>query len=248
MCDWANTSVLGSAVLACAYAYSPSKVSQRPGVREALAIVQKAKEKTQLICVVLLFVSASSLLAPIYAVQPFGDLLWGGSKPSFSQRLALFVALTVWRAEKLESLLQRADRAASSLGAPYLWCTDGATLWGLSRRAAVVVVCSCGSGPFLKIAFPAVVIDEFLEWCISEVKAIRIRPEVTVEDKIPKLVGVLISLFDMGHLAFMIVNVFALVLEYPVYSQANPIVLTSCAIMWTCHNLHLAHSLCPSLL
>mmetsp|Transcript_116443 Transcript_116443/g.324498 ORF Transcript_116443/g.324498 Transcript_116443/m.324498 type:complete len:285 (-) Transcript_116443:45-899(-) len=170
----------------------------------------------------------------------------GHGELSLWRRWSLVAAVAVWRAEKLESLLQRLQRSsdviraagfsqAVSLAAsdPYAWVWPA--FWGVARRLALVAVSSFGSVPFMLVAFPAVVLDECLWWLLATVQDLWSRKVFAL----PAAVDVVIlPLVDLLHFVPVLVRVLLLgIWHYPGYGETSWLLVVS-ALAWTAHNCH----------
>eukprot|EP00927_Polykrikos_kofoidii_P046828 TRINITY_DN40956_c0_g1_i1.p1 TRINITY_DN40956_c0_g1~~TRINITY_DN40956_c0_g1_i1.p1 ORF type:complete len:294 (-),score=39.72 TRINITY_DN40956_c0_g1_i1:77-958(-) len=180
---------------------------------------------------------------------------WLGTEELSTGRwTALQIALVIWRAEKLESLLLRMERSAnvvkqdglgnaivSSFKDPYgyLW----PPIWGIGRRAAQIYVSSAATLPFLHLAFPIVAADESLWWLLDRLRGFVDRKIY----RLPMVVDIVIlPVVDLLHFVPVIVTVFILAIQHlPEYQSSGttyPLVLSSCALAWTVHNCHLFYT------
>lgn len=190
----------------------------------------------------------SSLCSFDYSEAPEDGGWLGIEELSSGRRLALLVSLTLWRADKLEDLCRRMQRSvkvvqsdglASALQQSvtdpygYLW----PALWGSGRRAALVAVASFGCVPFLRTAFPAVILDEFLNFAVAKVQRFIDQKVVSLP---PALDLVVVPLADLVHFAPGMIHIVLLALcEYPAYERGG--LLALCALTWTAHNCHLVY-------
>lgn len=178
---------------------------------------------------------------------------WLGHDAGFLKHLFLAASLAVWRAEKLESLLQRMQRSvnevkrtgAASIMSGFVKDPIGygwPVFWGITRRVALVVVGSCGCIPFLQTAFPAVVLDECLWWVVANAQNLWDRKVCSI----PAAVNILVMpLVDLLHFIPVLMKVFFLGLTaYPYYDGASvaPGLLVACAFAWTAHNCHMLYT------
>lgn len=219
---------------------------------------------------------AAAAASPVQAVQaawpqvgsidldhPFGEETvtkidapdWLGHDAGFLRHLFLASSLMVWRAEKLESLLQRMQRSvkvaqtegvgkclSSFFRDPYAY--GWPVFWGISRRVALVVVASCGVAPFMQSAYPAVVLDECLWWVVANFQGFWDRKVTNYP--VPAVVNIIVlPLLDLLHFLPVLVKVFFLGLTaYPFYDKAGvaPGLLVASAFAWTAHNLHMLYT------
>merc|ERR1712194_287303 len=107
----------------------------------------------------------------------------------------------------------------------------GPPVWAIARRFAPVMISSVGSGPFLFVAFPSIVLDEFLLWMLDKVQGKWGND----------LSGGFILLLNLLHF----LPVFARVLFLGLFSYADyevpgvpAFVLMVCAFVWTGHNVY----------
>lgn len=175
-------------------------------------------------------------------------------EPSAQQRWAVLLALAIWRAEKMESLVQRVQRSAGEArqrglpGCCRLVFTDPMgyawpAVWGSTRRMALIVVSGCGCVPFLRTTFPTVVLDEFLWYIRSKASDLWSRKVCGL----PLFVDLLVlPAVDIVHLVLMLVKVFLLgLLAYPAYAVPDSSVgglLMLCTMAWTAHNCHVVYT------
>lgn len=173
----------------------------------------------------------------------------GHGQLGFARRWALLVALAVWRAEKLESLIQRMQRSVSitkstglgpslknMLADPWGWAWPA--FWGVTRRFALIAISVIGCGPFLQTTFPAVVLDECLWWVLAKFQDLWSRKLTGVP---PVFDVVVLPILDLLHFLPVIAKVCMLaLLEYPVYEAAGSsgTLLVISAMAWTAHNCH----------
>jgi len=167
-------------------------------------------------------------------------------------RLFLVVSLTVWRAEKLESLLQRLQRSVKvaqkdGLGScmqsfikdpmGYGW----PVFWAVTRRVSLVVVGTCGCTPFLQTAYPAVVLDELLWWVVANFQNFWDRQ--VPQYPLPIFANIIVMpIVDLLHFIPVLVKVIVLgATAYPWYEDGGtaPGLLVMSTIAWTGHNCHM---------
>lgn len=274
-----DLSLLASAVLAVGWSFASARptpptaegsaATSKSAADVAFACLDWVHGVNQLLPALLLTLAATSPLAAIRAAISFdfGGMLWllgEESKPEGSElgapqwlggdagslrHLLLALSLIVWRAEKLESLLQRMQRSVkfvqgqglgSSLGGlardpmGYGW----PAAWGVSRRIALVSISSFGCVPFMQTAYPAVVLDEASYWFVASASNLWERKVSSV----PMVVNiVLLPIADLVHFIPVIVKVLLLGLTvYPSY--ASPGFLVASALAWTAHNLHVVYT------
>jgi len=267
-----DVSVLASAVLATAWIRGASRQSARdaessaPGTTSltpqevAWALIMGVRSLNQVLPVAFVMLAAASPVAVILSACSFGlpdekATGWLGDDPDIGalRRWAIMAALAVWRAEKLESLLQRIQRSAgviavtgfgqclkSGLADPGIWFWPG--FWGSVRRFALVAIASFGHAPFVRIALPAVVLDEFLWWALSKTQDLWTRKVCSLPTAVDLLV---LPILDLLHFLPVVTKVFLLgIMEYPAYDSpgAYPLTLVVCALAWTAHNCHTLHS------
>merc|ERR1712125_250091 len=96
---------------------------------------------------------------------------------------------------------------------------------GSGRRAAVVAVTSFGCIPFLRTAFPAVVLDEFLNFTIAKVQQLIDQKVMTL----PALMDmVVMPLAGLIHFIPAVIHIVILALcDYPTYERGG--LLAFCA-------------------
>lgn len=252
-------SVLLSGVLAVAWVVGDGMPPESLVVVPGWNLAMKAKDMNQVLPTVFALAAAASWPAAIGTAFTIGlveesdDGGWLGHEEFTTfRRVFLLLSLTVWRAEKLGNLLERMQRSvgevkrvgiasglSQSVSDPfgYLW----PALWGSSRRIAPVCISSFGSAPFLRTAFPAVIVDEFLWFALSKIQGTVDRHVIGV----PMFLDVVVlPIVDLLHLVPVIVQVLFLGLfEYPECEiGGRPIFLTVCAFAWTAQNLHIAYT------
>lgn len=166
---------------------------------------------------------------------------------AFGRRWALLLALAFWRAEQMQSLLERTKRACANtksvgfgraignaLANPIGWSWPG--FWGIARRVALVAVSSCGCSAFMLTVFPAVALDGFLWWVLAEAQN---KYSKRGGKAVPPAVDMVCQIIDRLHFVPVITRVFFLGIAE--YSQVSwP--LTVCALAWTGHNCHAWHN------
>lgn len=205
-------------------------------------------------------VAACSLGLTAPAAEGTSSDEWLGPGPlGLWRRWALLAAITLWRAEKLESLFQRMQRSVSAVRAlgpltslqraladPGTWLWP--PFWGIVRRVALVAIASFGCVPFVLVALPSVVLDEGLWWALAWFQDLWCRKVCALPDAVVLLV---LPLADLVHFIPVLVRVFLLaIFEYPGYeaSAVSPLLLTVCALAWTAHNCHTVYTtLCVDL-
>jgi len=183
-----------------------------------------------------------------------GTPVWlGGEDQGDLRRFCLALSLFVWRAEKLESLMQRMQRAAGHVKAdgvgPLLsqmthdpFAAIWPVTWGLTRRIALVAISSFGYIPFVQTVYPTVLLDEALWWTFAKVNDIWSRRVCCLP---PVFDLVILPIVDLLHLLPVVVKVFLLgILAYPVYDApaGSSLFLVFCAIAWTGHNCHVVYN------
>eukprot|EP00439_Symbiodinium_sp_Y106_P074588 s675_g14.t1 len=170
---------------------------------------------------------------------------WLGDSPGSGACVAVHCAVLIWRAEKVETLLQRMQRSANvvkdtGLGGcikngfaePWDWLWPG--LWGSFRRFALV-----GYGSFVRAALPAVVFDECLWWIVIKCQDAFARKVCALPMTLDL---VILPFIDFLHMVPVITKVLLLgVLEYPQNTE-YPALLILCAMAWTGHNCHMAYT------
>lgn len=178
---------------------------------------------------------------------------WMGPDPDRAQRIALAGALAVWRAEKLDSFMKRIQRTAQDVrrqgAADFLsccvrdpWGFARPEVWGLVRRAALAALGTIGSVPFLRMAFPACVLDECLKYVLTtavDVWERRVARHFS-SLSVPMFVNLLLlPIIDMLHCGLMSIKMLLLgVLTYPLYDApgVNSGFLVTCTILASIHN------------
>jgi len=259
-----NVSVLASALLAAAWVKgdalgaeggkAPDPRGCAPLPPWAWQLLMRLSDFKQVLPGVLTAFGAASVLGLLstavtlgipWAEEASDEDSWlgaGASELGLERRWALLLALAFWRAEKMESLLQRTQRACmhakvvglgpgirNGLADPIGWLWPA--FWGISRRLALVVVSSFGCSSFLLVVFPAVVFDEFSWWAVAEAQNWWLRRGNTLSP----VVDISCQVLDQLHFVPVITRVFFLaVWEYPEVDA----LLTVCALMWTGHNCH----------
>lgn len=267
-----HVSFILSAALGLAWSRRPDGISKQvadqvsaqiPSLVKALARTAAVlKSGDTYLPAALALAAASDPKLFFYSAWPLGFILAGQRPPTLDwfgeggswRHWALIASLSLWRAEKIENLVQRVQRSATYVrecgGVGHVWgsvCRDPygwlwPPFWGIVRRFALVAVSSFGCEPFARVAFPAVVVDELLQTALAkgeEVWTSRVRapPAVVSNLVLPVLsVGHFVPvIWQVGLLAFV---------EYPVYNHPSgdasclPAVLALAAFCWTLHNLH----------
>mmetsp|Transcript_29267 Transcript_29267/g.59041 ORF Transcript_29267/g.59041 Transcript_29267/m.59041 type:complete len:165 (+) Transcript_29267:329-823(+) len=112
--------------------------------------------------------------------------------------------------------------------------------WGIVRRMALVIVASCGSAPFLLLAFPSVALDECLWWVLATAQDLFTRKVCAV----PMAVDIIVlPLLDLVHFLPVLSRIFFLaVFHLPYYSDGMTWWLVISALAWTAHNCHTFYS------
>lgn len=274
-----NTSVVASAALGAAWTWVAANDHESAGSDWSAKSVGKwlvwraAKELhsyNQVLPAVLTVYAASRPSDAISAACSLGisDLFeetppnrnWlGQDELSSRQYLALMLALTIWRAEKMESLLQRIQRSAGEIkknSASHIFtssCKDPGTwvwppVWGIARRLALISIASFGCVPFVLTAFPSVVLDECLWWALAKVQDLWSRKVCSF----PAVFDfILFPLLDLIHFVPVFTNVLLLgLVSYAEYSPPGipAYLLIVCAFAWTAHNVHTIYTtLCVDL-
>lgn len=203
---------------------------------------------------ILVVQAARSVAAVMYAGFTLGLHAegggWLGDSPGSGACVAVHCAVLIWRAEKVETLLQRIQRSTNvvkdaGLGGcikngfaePWDWLWPG--LWGSFRRFALVAVSSVGYGSFVRAALPAVVFDECLWWIVTKSQDAFARKVCSLPLTIDL---VILPFIDLLHMVPVITKVLLLgVLEYPQNTE-YPALLILCAMAWTGHNCHMAYT------
>mmetsp|Transcript_52 Transcript_52/g.64 ORF Transcript_52/g.64 Transcript_52/m.64 type:complete len:285 (+) Transcript_52:170-1024(+) len=209
---------------------------------------------------ILLWCASSSLSALLSAALTFEQVAtpppippWMSEDVSYWRRLAVAMALTLWRAEKLESLLQRLKRstkAVKTLGLrvclkkavvnPKAWVWS--PFWAVSRRVALVLISTCGCIPFLRTAFPAVALDEFLTAAVAQAQDFVNKRLVSLPLVFSIVIAPLIDLiyFIPGALQVVLLGFHG----YATYEIAPVMMymLIGSTIAWTGHNLNCIHT------
>eukprot|EP00929_Paragymnodinium_shiwhaense_P069191 TRINITY_DN34903_c0_g1_i1.p1 TRINITY_DN34903_c0_g1~~TRINITY_DN34903_c0_g1_i1.p1 ORF type:complete len:290 (-),score=54.94 TRINITY_DN34903_c0_g1_i1:372-1241(-) len=221
-------------------------------------LVMQLKELNQVLPAVFAFLAADSItgfnVAAFTLFPASEDAGWLGAEPlSFYRQFALLLSLTIWRADKLHSLLQRAQRSVGVIKAEgpgtalknavsdvsdYAW----PGIWGLGRRAANITISALGCVPFVKCALPAVVMDECLWYVLSKSQDLFGRKVM----QLPPVFDVLIlPILDLLHFIPVMCQVFYLaIFEYPDYdiSGTSKLILVLCALSWTGHNCNIFYT------
>eukprot|EP00933_Yihiella_yeosuensis_P046165 TRINITY_DN41650_c0_g1_i1.p1 TRINITY_DN41650_c0_g1~~TRINITY_DN41650_c0_g1_i1.p1 ORF type:complete len:294 (+),score=52.23 TRINITY_DN41650_c0_g1_i1:64-945(+) len=258
-----DLSFLASALMAVAWIRGISREAAGGGESQkkldqiGWMLIMGIRSYYQALPFIFVMLAASSPLAVIYSACSFALPLddeegWLGSDPDigFWRRLCLLAALAIWRAEKLESLLQRLQRSAgiiqakgfgpcvkSAIADPYGWIWP--PFWGIFRRFALIVISTTGYAPFVRAVLPATVFDEFLWYAMSQTQDLCARK---LKTSTPVVVDVLVlPILDLLHFLPVLSKVALIaVLEYPLYDAPGsyPLVLACCALAWTAHNCH----------
>mmetsp|Transcript_70863 Transcript_70863/g.220137 ORF Transcript_70863/g.220137 Transcript_70863/m.220137 type:complete len:281 (+) Transcript_70863:73-915(+) len=255
-----DASVVASAALAVAWTWENTRTLERGPAADLASAAKQAtwsgvmcvRTLNQVLpagCVLLAAVTPWSAIVSacsfgVADLQP-GERSWlGEGELSVWQHLAILVALTVWRAEKLESTLQRMQRSvgvirASGVGLalssatadPVGWVWPA--FWGVARRLALVAIGSFGTAPFLLVAFPAVVFDECLWWLLAKAQDLWSRKVCSL----PAAVDVVVlPLVDLVHFLPVLSRVFLLAVFH--YADHGSGLLVLCALAWTAHSCH----------
>ncbi|CAK9071834.1 unnamed protein product [Durusdinium trenchii] len=249
-----DISVLFSALLALAWqrgqsgAKDETKELQLDGA--LWAPIMALRHSNQVLPSILVLYAASSFSAAVYAGFTLGLHLeegWLGSELSSNRSLAVHAAVCIWRAEKVEILLQRMQRSVTivqnhglgsslknSFSEPFTWFWPG--FWGSARRLALLVVSSVGYGSFVRVVLPAVVFDECLWWLTTKTQDLFTRKVCAL----PMVLDLVVLPFlDFLHLVPVMTKVALMALL--VYSDHDqcPILLVISALAWTGHNCHL---------
>ena len=203
---------------------------------------------------VLLTIASVTWGAAVY--KGFGLGLWSSGtkdnsdvwlRPDADSRCASLIAVGLWGANKIESLLLRLQRGFSATkeaggsavrmaaGDPrgWIWTPFCAAL----RRVALVAVSSIGYDAFIFTAFPAVALDEFCWWmtarCVDSWKRKVCDLPLWFE-------LVVLPVVDLIHFLPTLFRILLLAMvEYPsdaaVPHQAMLVVF---ALAWSGHNFH----------
>jgi hypothetical protein len=260
-----DLSVLLSGLMAAAWFFAEDAEKEYGGATPAilqnpvLRFANLAKDWRQVLPTLFLLAAASSFLSPLgtlcslsqfdYSEAPEDGGWLGIQELSAMRRSALLVSLALWRADKLEDLGRRMQRSVrviqsdgfatalqQSISDPYgyLW----PALWGSGRRVALVAIASFGCVPFIRTAFPAVVLDEFLNFAVAKVQRLIDQKVVSLPAAVDL---VMVPLADLVHFIPVIVHISLLgICEYPSYERGG--LLAFCAFAWTMHNCHLVYS------
>mmetsp|Transcript_58875 Transcript_58875/g.137550 ORF Transcript_58875/g.137550 Transcript_58875/m.137550 type:complete len:285 (+) Transcript_58875:114-968(+) len=262
-----NVSVLLSCILAVAWANPPSAEKKRPGQTWAWLVLEALQwcvgwlhALNQVLPWCLLWYAANSLRELCSAVVTIHQAPAGNSRPQWmsttsteTQRYALAMALMLWRAEKLESLLQRMKRSTKALktsgfklcftkalASPKLWIWS--PFWAISRRVALVAISTFGCIPFVRTAFPAVALDEFLNVVVAQAQDVVNRKVVTLPLVFSIGVAPLLDLiyFFPGALQVVLLGCDG----YARYEVPTPMAyaLIASTVAWTGHNCNLVHT------
>jgi hypothetical protein len=164
---------------------------------------------------------------------------WTDRTVDANQHLWIVVSLTLWQADKVHELLQRLIRYRGDIPAniasnPVGYSTSVA--WGISRRVVVLVISTCGCVPFLKHAYPAIVLDDVCDWAWTKVEDSWNRKLGNI-CPIPMMVSlVLVPAFRFLRLLLLFVQLLLLgITAYPYYTssfEASAVLVVS-ALAWT---------------
>lgn len=248
---WARGAARESSTSAAALAHGTDPLAQIAEV--AWSAVMWLKSVNQVVpAVLILLVGASpfSVLSTAFwtGTRAEGQTSWlGAGEIGAWRRFVLQLALLVWRAEKLENLMYRVKKSATTVRStglaaslqhamkdPYGWVWPG--LWGIARRAAMLVVSSLGMAPFIRTALPAVALDEGLGWVST--KAVD---WLSKKVDLPFMFStIIVPVVDALRFLPSVAQVFLLgILEYPIYPVGGHMVLlVLCTLAWTAHSCH----------
>lgn len=178
---------------------------------------------------------------------------WMGPSPDRKQILALAAALAVWRAEKLDSLLKRMQKTVVKVRGQGTgqfvvlcvrdpWGFAKPEVWSVVRRGALAALATIGCVPFVRVAFPACVLDEGLKYVTMtalDVWERRVARYLTFLS-VPMPVSILLlPVMEVLHCGLMAVKMLLLgILTYPLYERpgANPGLLVACTVFASIHN------------
>jgi len=258
-----NLSVAASLALGLAW-HCQSEVEQtdgRPTARAAgasgqlLKLCTKLKPWKQVMVVTVCLLASSSLVNLIatactlgFSSDPSQNWL-GHHELGLPRRWLLLLALTLHRADHVEQLAERTLRSAkvvTRLGPSACLCRgfqDPMTciwpgLWGISRRLAPIFITSLGTGPFMLILFPALLLDELLcdglarlsSWWAKRADGI---PDI-VENKLIPLAAVIHGLPMVSRMLVLAMSGYW---DYHSSTSVGRLLIVS-AFAWTSHNLH----------
>merc|ERR1712232_1015228 len=129
-------------------------------------------------------------------------------------------SLAVWRAEKLDSLMKRMQKTAEKVSGQGIgnftflcfrdpWGFAKPEVWAVVRRGALVALATIGCVPFIRVAFPACVLDESLKYVsmmaldVWERRVARRLPFLSVPMPVSIL---LLPIFEVLHCGLMAVK------------------------------------------
>mmetsp|Transcript_26625 Transcript_26625/g.48796 ORF Transcript_26625/g.48796 Transcript_26625/m.48796 type:complete len:285 (-) Transcript_26625:110-964(-) len=264
---YTNVSVLLSCILAAAWANPPPTEKKRQGPTWIWVVVEAfhwiigwLHALNQVFPWLLLWYAASSLRELCGATVTFNQVvanssrpLWMSTEATERQRYAVTMALMLWRAEKLESLLQRMKRStkalkthglrtcvAKALSSPKLWIWS--PFWAMFRRVALLAISTFGCVPFVRTAFPAVALDEFLSAVVAQVQDLVNKWIVTLPLVFSIGVAPLLDLiyFFPGAIQIILLGCNGYMRYDVPPAMATALVVSTVA--WTGHNCNLVHT------
>lgn len=256
---WTTGPVRGSAALAAEKEFPGPPVGRIPDwAWTFLMSMHKFKQVLPIVFACCAATSFSSMLCAGcslgFAALEDGAPGWlGDVELSLIRRWALLAALAVWRAVKLEELLQRMQRSVgvvkvtgfapafhNAIHDPVGWIWS--PVWGISRRLALVVLTSLGCGPFVSVALPAVALDEFLSWALAQLQHLMGK---TGYDAPAVVTLIVFPIIDMAHFIPAISRVLLLgIFDYPEYNTTwnCQVLLVASALASTVHSCHAVYS------
>lgn len=180
---------------------------------------------------------------------------WFAEDAGFLKHLLLQLSLFVWRAEKLESLLQRMQRSVGVVKREGTQCLTNFAhdpkayafdpVWGCTRRVALIAISSFGCAPFVTTTYPTVVLDESLWWMTATLNDTCDRFLQKRNASIPIWVSLIVMpVMDQLHFIPVILQVLLLGLTvYPYTTSAGLLsgVLSLSAVAWSVHNCNLLY-------
>lgn len=265
MAAWeVDLSLVASAGLAVLWSSSPAEEDKESdkesgnywgvALKGAVLLANYLKPVKEVLAMVLLSTAAVTWGAAVY--ESFGLGLGSFGAHDYSDawlhtcprsRCAVLIAVGVWRADKIQSLLERLQRSFGvtkevggsavrmAAGDPGGWIWT--PFWAIFRRVALVTVSSMGYDAFIFTAFPAVALDEFCWWVTA--KAVD-----TWKRKICDLPLwfelVVLPVVDLVHFLPTLFRILLLAIaEYPNDAAVpHQAILVVSALAWSGHNFH----------
>lgn len=252
--------MVASAGLAVLWSRSPLEDDKESGnywdvaLKAAVFLGGYLKASKEVLTMVLISMAAVTWGAAVY--EGFGLGLGSFDSHDYSDvwlhpyagsRCAAQIAVGLWRADKIESLLVRLQRSFSeanqvggnavrmAVGDPGGWIWT--PFWAIIRRVALVTVSSIGYDAFIFTAFPAVALDEFCWWMTAKSVDTWKR---NISDLPLWFELVVLPVVDLAHFLPTLFRIIMLaIVEYPNDAAlSHQAMLVVSALAWSGHNFH----------